>query len=417
MSEYLVIRLSTEGQPVQWLRADQNGTRLSGVSAGSLQDAALAAGNRPVIVMVPAVDVLLTSVHMPVRSVSRIRTALPFALEENLAEDVANLHFALGERLEDNRVSVAIVADEKLRAWQEQLQDAGLVASRMVAEHHGLAKIPGTSSLLIDDATIMFNDGADNEFAMQGVQPSDVLVVAGQLGEKHDEDGESGGHVLVFCDAVTEQQYAHEWIALRHEMNSVDVNVLPDGAFAKLAVTVAAGKGINLLQGKYGRKTEYATIFKPWKAAAMLLLALTCVMAIGKGLDYRQLAGEKAALESQFLAEYRQMRPADTRDIVDPKSLVESLKRSVGASSSPQVFLPSLRELGAALAANNEAKLEAISYRAGVVDLRLTAPDVPTLDRIQKAVSTSGRFTATIQSTDQVADKINGRIQIRETAR
>ena len=79
MSEYLVIRLSSEDQPVQWLRADQNGTRLSNVSTGSLQDAALAADSRPVIAMVPAVDVLLTTVHMPIRSVSRIRTALPFA--------------------------------------------------------------------------------------------------------------------------------------------------------------------------------------------------------------------------------------------------------------------------------------------------------------------------------------------------
>ena len=271
--------------------------------------------------------------------------------------------------------------------------------------------------MLLDGNTIMFNDGADNEFAMQGVQPSDVLVVAGELGEKQDEDGESGGHVLIFCDAEKEQQYSHEWIALRHEMNSVDVNVLPDGAFAKLAVTVAAGNGINLLQGKYGRKTEYSTILRPWKSAAMLLLALTCVTAVGKGLDYRQLSSEKAALESQFLSEYRQMRPADTREIVDPKSLVDSLKRSLGASSGPQVFLPSLRELGTAMAANTEARLEAISYRAGVLDLRVTAPDVPTLDRIQTAISASGRFTATIQSTDQVADKINGRIQIRETSR
>lgn len=416
MSEYLVIRLSSDDPSVQWLLADQNGTRLSNVSNGSLQEAAQAAGERAVIALVPAVDILLTTVHMPVRSLSKIRTALPFALEENLAEDVSGLHFALGERQENNRVNVAVVADEKLATWQQRLLDAGIVATKIVAENHGLAKIPGTTSLLIDNNTIMFNDGADNEFSMQGVQPSDVLVMAGELGEKQDEDGESTGHVLIFCDADKEQQYSHEWIALRHEMNSVDVNVLPDGAFAKLAVTVAAGHGINLLQGKYGKKTEYATIFRPWKSAAMLLLALTCVGAVGKGLDYRQLALEKAALESQFLSEYRQMRPADTREIVDPKSLVDSLKRSLGTSSGPQVFLPSLRELGAAMAANADAKIEAISYRAGVVDLRLTAPDVPTLDRIQTTVSASGRFTATIQSTDQVADKINGRIQIRESS-
>ena len=74
-----------------------------------------------------------------------------------------------------------------------------------------------------------------------------------------------------------------------------------------------------------------------------------------------------------------------------------------------------LRQLGGAMAANSAAEIETISYRAGVIDLRLTAPDVATLDKIQKAVSASGRFQASIQSTDQVADKINGRIQIRES--
>ena len=47
--------------------------------------------------------------------------------------------------------------------------------------------------------------------------------------------------------------------------------------------------------------------------------------------------------------------------------------------------------------------------------MRLTAPDVATLDSIQRIVSSSGRFTAAIQSTDQVGDRVSSRIQIRET--
>ena len=76
--------------------------------------------------------------------------------------------------------------------------------------------------------------------------------------------------------------------------------------------------------------------------------------------------------------------------------------------------MPSLLQLGQALAANKTAKIEAISYRAGVVDIRLTAPDVATLDNIQKIISQSGRFSASIQSTDQVGEMVNSRIQIRE---
>lgn len=414
MSEYVVIRLAAEDQPVEWVLADSNGTLQSGMSSGSLEQAAAAAGDLAVIALVPAADVLLTSVNIPARSISKIRTALPYALEESLAEDVEELHFAIGERQENNRLPVAVASEENMSGWLDRLKDAGIEPVIIAAANHGLAKIPGTLSVLVDDRTVMFNDGADAEFSMQDVKPSDVLVFAGKLGEAQEEDGENSGHLLAFCTAEQDEKLSHDWIALRHELHSVDVNVLPNGVLPKLAVTVAAGHGINLLQGKYGKKTEYGLLLRPWKTAALLLLGLALVGVAMKGVSYYQLTRDEATLRTQFNAEYRLLRPADTREIIDPVATVESLRRGAGVSATPQVFLPSLRELGAALAANSDARIEAISYRAGVIDLRLTAPDVATLDNIQKAVSASGRFQASIQSTDQVADKINGRIQIRE---
>jgi len=415
MSEYVVIRLAAEDQAVEWVLVDSNGTRRSGVSSGDLEQAATAAGDHAVIVLVPAEDVLLTSVHIPARSQAKIRAALPFALEEDLADDVEDLHFAVGDRQENNRLPVAVVSREKMSRWQERLNEAGIVPIMLAAINHGLAKIPGTLSVLLDDNTVMFNDGADAEFSMQDVKPSDVLVIAGQLGETQQEEGENSGHLVVFCTPEQDENLSHDWIALRHELHSVDVNVLPDGVLPKLAVTVAAGHGVNLLQGSYGKKTEYGPLLRPWKFAAMLLLGLAVVGMAMKGVGYYQLLQDEATLRAQFNAEYRLIRPGDTREIIDPVATVESLRRGAGTSAAPQVFLPSLRELGAALDANAGAEVEAINYRAGVVDLRLTVPDVATLDKIQKAVSASGRFQASIQSTDQVADKINGRIQIRET--
>ena len=414
MSEYVVIRLAAEDQAVEWVLVDSNGTRRSGVSSGNLEQAAIEVRDHAVIALVPAEDVLLTSVHIPVRSVAKIRTALPFALEENLADDVEDLHFAVGDRQDNNRLPVAVVAREKMSGWLDRLNEVGIVPVMLAAENHGLAKIPGTLSVLVDDKTTMFNDGADAEFSMQDVKPSDVLVIAGQLGETQQEDGEDSGHLVVFCTSEQDENLSHDWIALRHELHSVDVNVLPDGVLPKLAVTVAAGHGINLLQGLYGKKTEYGMLLRPWKIAALLLLGLTVVGMAMKGVGYYQLLQDEATLRAQFNAEYRLLRPGDTREIIDPVATVESLRRGAGASAAPQVFLPSLRELGAALDANSGAAIEAISYRAGVVDLQLTAPDVATLDKIQKAVSASGRFQASIKSTNQVADKINGNIQIRE---
>ncbi len=415
MTEYVVIRLSADSSSVQWVMADSNGTRLSGVSSGSLEQAAAASAERSVIVLVPSVDLLSTSVHIPARSTAKIKAALPFALEENLAEDVEDLHFSVGQRQDGNRMPVVVVSDAKMAGWMQRLQDVEIEPAFVVPDSHGLAKIPGTMSVLVENDTVMFNDGADADFVMQGVKPSEILVFAGQLDEKESEDEENSGHLLAFCTPEMDAQLSHDWIALRHELHSVDVNVLPDGALPKLAVTVAAGHGVNLLQGKYGRKTEYSTLFRPWKTAAMLLIGLAVIAMSLKGVGYYQLIQDESALRAQFSAEYHSIRPDDTREIVDPVAIVDSLRRSMGSSTSPQVFLPSLRELGAAMAANSSATIEAISYRAGVIDLRLIAPDVATLDNIQKAVSASGRFQASIQSTDQVADKINGRIQIRES--
>ena len=78
------------------------------------------------------------------------------------------------------------------------------------------------------------------------------------------------------------------------------------------------------------------------------------------------------------------------------------------------MFLPSLNTLASAVAANGTVQVEAVSYRAGVIDVRLNAPDIPTLDKVVQAIDASGQFVASLQSADTVGDRVNSRIQIRE---
>jgi len=414
MAEFLVIRLGVDPeQAANWIAVDSNGTRTSAPVSGPLAEAVSDVGDRSVIVLVPATTVLTTTVNIPIKGGSRLLAALPFALEEQLADDIDDLHFAAGTRRDSGQIPVAVVAHEQMSDWLGRLDEAGLSVSRIVPENYGLARIPGTMSLLSADGQIFFNDGADNEFVMQGAKPSDALAVAGALEEPDNED-RVPGHLLAYCSPDDEQRFQHDWNALRHELASVDINLLPDGALPRLAVTVGAGNGINLLQGRYGAKAEIGALFRPWRYAAALLLTLGVLAFGGKVADYYRLTQEESVLKTQFEQVYRSIRPNDQREVVDPVAIVNSVRRSLGGPSALQVFLPSLVQLGQALQQNQAASIEAISYRAGVIDVRLTAPDVATLDKIQKAVSSSGRFSAAIQSTDQVGDKVNSRIQIRE---
>ena len=407
MAEFLVIRLGVDPeQAANWITVDSNGTRTGAPVTGALADAAGDIGDRSVIVLVPATTALTTTANIPIKGGSRLLAALPFALEEQLADDIDDLHFAAGPRRASGLVPVAVVAHEQMSEWLARLDAAGLPAARIVPENYGLARIPGTMSLLSADDQIIFNDGADNEFVMQGASPSDALAVAGALEDSGDED-HVAGHLLVYCESGDEERFQQDWNALRHELASVDINLLPDGALPRLAVTVAAGNGINLLQGRYGAKTEIGTLFRPWRYAAILFLTLGLLTFGGKVADYYRLTQEETVLKTQFEQVYRSIRPGDQREIVDPVATVNSVRRSLGGPSALQVLLPSLVQLGQALQQNQTANIEAISYRAGVIDVRLTAPDVVTLDRIRTAVSSSGRFSATIQSTDQVGSSLS----------
>jgi general secretion pathway protein L len=416
MAEYLVIRLPTDRDAAaDWIAVDSNGTRVSAPVTGPLEEAASDVGDRSVIVLVPAATVLTTMADIPVKRGPRLLSALPFALEEQLADDVDDLHFAAGSRGENGLLPVAVVAHSLMDSWLQRLEKAQITAVSVIPENHGLARIPGTLSLLVADDLVMFNDGAQNEFVLRSVKPSDALAVAGALNDADDDEPDATGHLLVYCEPDDEKRFEHDWIALRHELASVDINLLPDGVLPRLAVTVAAGRGINLLQGRYGAKTEVGKLFRPWRLAALLLLGLGVVGLAGKGVDYYRLSQEEAELKAQFSEIYREIRPQDNREILDPVATVNSIRRGTGGPSAAQVFLPSLQQLSVAMQQNATADIEAISYRAGVIDVRLTAPDVATLDSIQKIVSSSGRFSASIQSTDQVGDKVNSRIQIRET--
>lgn len=417
MAEFVVIRVASDrDQEAEWIVVDDNGTRRSPPAAGTLAEAAASVRNRPVIVLLPATEILTTTIDLPVRGGARLNAALPYALEEQVAADVDDMHFAAGDRRDSGIRPVTAVARATLDAWLEQLDEAGIQPWKLVPENYGVARVPGTMSVLVDGTRVMFNDGEDVEFVLEGATPSDALVAAGKLSDRHDEDDvpEQSGHLVVWCSAEDEERLSHDWIALRHELNSVDINLLPDGALARLAVTVASGQGVNLLQGRYGPKADYGSWLRPWRAAAILLVGLGLVGFAAKGVDYYRLTQEQAELKTQFTQVLRQIRPVDNREVLDPVGIVTSLKRGLGATTAPQVFLPSLRELSSAIAQNSNASIEAISYRAGVIDVRLSSPDVETVGNIQKAISASGAFNASIQSTDKVADQINSRIQIRE---
>ena len=71
------------------------------------------------MVILPAAEVTLAEPDLPPAGAARIAQAVPFALEEQLASDLENLHFAVGARNPAaSATPVAIVSRSLLDRWQ-----------------------------------------------------------------------------------------------------------------------------------------------------------------------------------------------------------------------------------------------------------------------------------------------------------
>src|SRR4051794_33953267 len=101
MSDRLLLRLNPD-DTLTWL--SQGGQQRAPVTQPGAPPAAVVSRASRVLVLVPSEHVLLLDTPRMSAPRAQFAKAVPFALEDQLASPVEDLHFALPERLDDARV-------------------------------------------------------------------------------------------------------------------------------------------------------------------------------------------------------------------------------------------------------------------------------------------------------------------------
>lgn len=409
MAETLVLRLDpADSGTGTWIVADERGRRIGVPGSGPIGAAAPAAAGRRLVVLVPAVDVLLTRVNLPVRGAAKILRALPFALEEQIAEDVEALHFAAGHTAPDGSVAAAAVDREQLGSWLQLLAEAGLTPQVICSEAEGAPSISNHLNWLLDTKRCIARSGD----GLPVVVEIDSVEEGLRYGPEFPGDAEQPRHLSVYLTADARVKYGEQLEALRAALASLEVRVLPEGVLPHLAAEVVNREPINLLQGQFAPRTQLDRLWKPWRTAAALLAVLAVVLVGQEALRLAHLKQEEARLDEAIAATFAQAMPGARME--DPRFQVErqlAALRGTGSAAN-EGFLTALDTLGNALGAAPGIRLEAISYRTGILDMRLQAPSVDSLEQLRQAVARDGRFTATIQQANQRADGVEGRIRL-----
>jgi len=344
----LLIRLcDAAATRAQWLPI---GDPAGVTGEGTLADAASAARGLQVTVLVPSSELLLTRIAVPSRKAHHVRMAVPYLLEDQVADDIGTLHFAVGPRAADGTVGVAVINRARLQDWLDDLAAAGIAVTAMIPDLLALP-LQATDWLLAGDAdALLLRCGASGGLVLDEADGPALLAAALTVADPPP----ARLHVIGAAAAAVITALPE---AERPEVVASDTALLP-----LLAGGLDPANGtIDLLQGGFardaGRRARLATWRRPLAFAACLLLLLLGARIV----NVQRLDRESVTLDAALVSTFRQAFPDVTR-VVDPvKQMQLRLARSTGGDENH--FLDLLAAISTALARQEKWQVASLSYR------------------------------------------------------
>ena len=267
MSETLFFRFS--GQEIEWVVLGQDGRRLEeGLSGADLFNSrfpATYAGS--IVFVVPGEKILMTTASVPSKQKRKIAQAIPFVVEEQLAAEIEESFFAIGERNKKGEVKVSIIYEQLLESLLADLDQLDLRPKKMISET-SLAKSKDDAVALIegDKAHLMRPDGCgitlrkDNVAAAISMsEPSSRLQLTG-----------SSSSLESLAIPIAEVR-ANDVNVSEHEVEFM--------GFSQLC-SYFDGSETNILQGKYKVEEPMPEISKEWRQV-LIVLGVGVILHLG----------------------------------------------------------------------------------------------------------------------------------------
>ncbi len=392
---------------VDWLVRDDDGTTVAQghTPIGALAEAigahaAWADDPDNVIVFVPTDDVLAVTCDVPGRNANQIRRAVPYAVEEFVADDIDTMHVACAELRRGEPVRALIAARARIEDWLSGVSAAGAVPGCMTADAMGLDRRDDSVVALVDGDRVLLRAGGE-------IASVDRPNLATALGVLRAGIGDAAG-LHVVNGALSDAELGRSGFA----GDEVEQVALDQSLLAHLASEFDAGQAINLLQGDFTVRRRPRGVWGRWRpvaAAAGVWLAIGLGFLLAQGIwanhQADKLRGEAVELYREvFQVERVAGNPADR------------MRRQLGQTPSEAPgFHDLVSQLGLGLqdvAGRHELRRLQYSARRGL-DAELVVDDDAVLEGLGGTLREQG-LDMELLTTDsaQAGGRIGARVRV-----
>jgi general secretion pathway protein L len=343
------------------------------------------AKGRHVTVLVDSADVRLHRHFMPSKPTRQLLKALPFMLEDELAEDIENLHFAIEETgydksVEQHWVNIAIVKNSLLQNWLSLLAQANISVKRMLPD---VLCLPNLSTQFDEDSqSISILEYADGwlirESAWRGLfLPNswlpmyfEKLLSANSLtSDVKSETTNPNIEVNYFSPLPS------ELTANLIESEQVNITAAEQELPMLLLAQQAESVKWNLLQGDFAQKKAVSKNWALWRpAAAFLIITLTIqfVMTIAR---WQSATSDLEVAKNELGQMYQEAFPKEKLRMNVLRTQLKRKVAAVGGESNTTTtgFLELMTRLTPVFKKTPDVNLDSIRYDYNRGELRLNA--------------------------------------------
>jgi len=378
------------------------------LEAGTLREGdaaavARAAGERGVLWLADSRRVTLHEVVLPRRNRSAARQALPYLLEDQVADDLETLVFQPAMETAGGKVIIAVTAREWYEARLQGLVAAGCELTGVVPDAMVLPPAPAGATALLEPDRLLLRDGdqgwaCDAEAApvllgrLAAERPGGRLELALLL------PADAGDNPLVLPDNVVAETRRLE-------------------APGDTALLSLAGEPPFNLLAEEGR-SQRARAQRPYYLAAAGAVVVAIAVLIG-GLYYsnHRLAATSDALQAAIETEFRRGFPEVQRIVKPAHQARQAIAELREAGQSGPRFLDVLARAGAALREGGSEPLviERMGFSAGRLDLQVSAASMAALEAYRTRLAEHA-VQAEIVSAENRDERLYGRLRLRERA-
>lgn len=382
------------------------------------------AQGRQVIVVINSADVRLYRHTMSTKPNKQIIKALPFMLEDEVAEDIDQLHFAVHDSGQDKPsgdywLNLAIVRKSLIEQWLQMLSDAGINVKKMLPEVLCLPYNPEDDRKTISIVGInngwLIRDGQwQGSFVENDWLP--LLVSQWQMAANDSEEEDSKASELTLeyfselPEAVVTQLDDTQHITCKAADPELPMLLLAKGANAN---------NWNLLQGDLAPKKPVSKNWLLWRSAAALFVITLIVEFVAMSANWYQAEQQLVIAKQELEEQYKQAFP---REKVRMALLRRQLTRKVaeatgGAAGAETGFLLIMDKIAPVLKEFPNVKSDSYRFDGKRNELRLSAiaPSFQQFELFRAALEKLG-LEIKQGAVNNEGNTVSGSLNIREAS-